>query len=83
MKTITDSVKKTGRLVVVHEAYRNSGWGAEIAAQVTEEAFPYLDAAPLRLGAKPCPLPFNLELENAVVPSIDEIIEAAQKVCYR
>lgn len=83
MDTIVESVKKTGRLVVVHEAHRTTGWGAEIAAQVTESAFRYLDAAPLRLGAKACPLPFNLALETAVVPSVKEIIDAAKAVCYR
>lgn len=83
METITESVKKTGRLVVVHEAHRAAGWGAEVAAQVTESAFRYLDAPPLRLGAKACPLPFNLELETAVVPSVENIIDAAKTVCYR
>ncbi len=83
MDTINESVRKTGRLVVVHEAHRNAGWGAEIAAQVTEDSFKYLDAAPVRLGTKACPLPFNLNLENAVVPSIRNIIDAAQAVCYR
>ena len=83
IETIAASVKKTGRLVVVHEAHRNAGWGAEIAAEVTERAFKYLDAAPVRLGAKACPLPFNLELESAVVPGVKDIIEAARAVCYR
>jgi pyruvate dehydrogenase E1 component beta subunit len=83
MQTIEESVKKTGRLVIVHEAHRNAGWGAEIAAQVTESAFRYLDAPPVRLGAKACPLPFNLALETAVVPSVKEIIDAAKAVCYR
>ncbi len=80
---IIDSVKKTGRLVVVHEAHRTAGWGAEIAALVTEKAFPYLDAPPLRLGAKACPLPFNLGLENAVVPSVDEIVQSAKAALYQ
>ena len=82
-ETIVESVKKTGRLVVVHEAHRNCGWGAEVASQVTEEAFRYLDAAPVRLGAKACPLPFNLALETAVVPSVKDIVDAARAVCYR
>ncbi len=82
MDTINASVRKTGRIVVVHEAHRNAGWGAEVAAQVAEDSFKYLDAAPLRLGAKACPLPFNLNLENAVVPSVQDIIAAARAVCY-
>lgn len=83
MRTITESVKKTGRLVVVHEAHRNAGWGAEIAAQVTEEAFPYLDAAPLRLGTAACPLPFNLNLENTATPQVADIVQAAKAVLYK
>ena len=81
--TIVGSVRKTGRLVIAHEAHRNAGWGAEVAAEVTEKAFKYLDAAPIRLGAKACPLPFNLNLESAVVPSVKEIINASKAVCYR
>lgn len=83
MSTITESVKKTGRLVVVHEAHRNAGWGAEVAAQVTENAFPYLDAAPIRLGTAPCPLPFNLNLENAATPQVADIVKAAKAVLYK
>ena len=82
-ETIVNSVKKTGRLVVVHEAHRTAGWGAEVAAMVTEEAFRYLDAPPLRLGAKACPLPFNVELENAATPQVADIVAAAKSVCYR
>ena len=82
-ETIINSVKKTGRLVVVHEAHRNAGWGAEVAAMVTEEAFRYLDAAPVRLGTKACPLPFNVNLENAATPQVADIVAACRQVCYR
>ena len=82
-ETIVQSVKKTGRLVVVHEAHRSAGWGAEVAAMVAEEAFRYLDAPPLRLGTKACPLPFNVGLENAATPQVSDIVEAARRVCYR
>ncbi len=81
--TIFESVKKTGRLVVVHEAHQVAGWGAEVAAQVTEKAFKYLDAPPVHLGTKACPIPFNIELENAVVPSVTDIVNACKSVCYR
>ena len=50
---------------------------------VTEEAFRYLDAAPVRLGTKACPLPFNVDLENAATPQIADIIAACKQVCYR
>ncbi len=81
-ETVVNSVKKTGRLVVVHEAHKNCGWGAEVAAIVTEEAFNFLDAAPVRLGTKPCPLPFNVGLENAATPQVSDIVGVAKRVCY-
>ncbi len=83
LDTIEKSVKKTGRLVVVHEAHRTAGWGAEIAAEITERVFPYLDAPPLRLGAKACPLPFNLGLENAATPQVDDIVKATKATLYK
>jgi pyruvate/2-oxoglutarate/acetoin dehydrogenase E1 component len=82
LDTIVESVKKTGRLVVVHEAHRTAGWGAEVASQVTETAFRYLDAPPVRLGALACPLPFNLGLEEAATPQIADIVAAVKQVCY-
>ena len=81
--TIITSVKKTGRLAVIHEAHRNAGWGAEVASQVVEGAFPYLDAPPARLGTKQCPLPFNLGLENAATPQAEDIVAAAKALLYR
>ncbi len=81
--TIVESVKKTGRLITVHEAHKVMGPGTEIAAEVMEKAFKYLDAPPTRLGAKYCTLPFNLGLENAVVPQVDEIVEAVKKSLYK
>lgn len=83
LDTMVASVKKTGRCVVVHEAHRNAGPGAEIAASITEQAFKYLDAPVARLGAKSCPLPFNLGLENAVVPQEADIVQAVRAVLYR
>jgi pyruvate dehydrogenase E1 component beta subunit len=81
--TIINSVKKTCRAVVVHEAHRTAGAGAEIAAMITEEAFKYLDAPVARLGAKQCTLPFSLVLENAVVPQEEDIIRAVKSVLYK
>jgi pyruvate dehydrogenase E1 component beta subunit len=79
---IVASVKKTGRLVTVHEAHKNMGWGTEIAALVTEKAFAYLDAPPERVGSKMCSLPFNLGLENAVVPQTEDIVAAVKKTLH-
>lgn len=81
--TVAESVKKTGRMVVVHEAHQNNGWGAQVIAEVSKMVFPYLDAAPIHLGAKACPLPFNIGLEQAVLPSVKEIVDACRATLYR
>jgi pyruvate dehydrogenase E1 component beta subunit len=80
--TIANSVKKTGRLITVHEAHKNMGWGTEVVAQVAEKAFKYLDAPPIRIGAKMCSLPFNLGLENAVVPQVADIVAAVKTTLH-
>ncbi len=80
---LSSSVKKTGRCVVVHEAHRTCGVGAEISSQLYKQAFCYLDAPIERLGAKQCPLPFNLGLENAVVPQPEDIINAVKRTLYK
>ena len=80
---LSSSVKKTGRCVVVHEAHRTCGVGAEISSQLYEQAFCYLDVPIERLGAKQCPLPFNLGLENAVVPQPEDIINAVKRTLYK
>jgi pyruvate dehydrogenase E1 component beta subunit len=67
---------------VVHEAHKTAGVGAEIAAMIMENAFEYLDAPVIRLGAKQCPLPFNLGLENAVVPQPDDIYNAVRRTLW-
>lgn len=82
-ETVINSVKKTGRAVVAHEAHRTGGVGAEIASIINEEAFEYLDAPVLRLGAKQCTLPFNLGLENAVIPQEEDLIQAIKVVLHQ
>ncbi len=74
-ETILNSVKKTNRLLIVHEAWRNGGFGAEVAAMVVEKAFDYLDAPIGRLGAPDTPMPYNDELERIAIPSQERIIE--------
>ena len=78
--TILDSVKKTSRLVVAHEAVKRGGFGAEIAAMVMEQALDYLDAPVARVGARPVPMPFNDKLELATIPSRDDIVAAIRSV---
>lgn len=65
---IVESVKKTGRLVIVEESNQRGGWGAEVAAIVADEAIGYLDAPIRRVAAPDVPIPFAPVLEAAVVP---------------
>jgi 2-oxoisovalerate dehydrogenase E1 component len=83
MACFVKSVQKTHRCVVVHEAWRTGGLGGEIASQITEEAFDWLDAPVERVGAMEVPMPYNDKLEREVIPSQKAIIEAVRKVCYR
>ncbi len=78
--TIVQSVQKTGRAVVVHEAVRNYGIGAEIAASIQEAAFDYLDAPVQRVGAPFSPVPFSPVLEQAWLPAKAEIIAAVEAI---
>lgn len=71
--TVTESVRKTNRAIVVHEAVRFGGLGAEIAAQIQEEAFDYLDAPVGRIGAPFSPVPFSPALESHYVPDAASI----------
>jgi len=79
-EAILNSVKKTHRLVIVHEEVKISGSGAEIAAMVAEKAFGYLDAPILRVAAPFCPVPFSGKLEAEFIPSEDKILDAVRTV---
>lgn len=79
-ETIIQSVKKTGRALIVHEAAKTGGLGGELSALISEsEAFDYLDAPIMRLAGKDVPIPYNPILEKAVVPSQKEIEDAIIK----
>ena len=82
-KTITDSVRKTNRLLVVEEGWPTYGVGAEIAAGVQERCFDDLDAPILRLGGAEVPMPYNQHLEKAAIPSADDIVRIALKTIGR
>ncbi len=83
-ETIIESVKKTGRAVVVHEAVKRGGFGGEIASVIQEsEAFDYLDAPIQRLGGRFIPIPYNPELEKNSVPQVADIIEGVKATIYR
>jgi acetoin:2,6-dichlorophenolindophenol oxidoreductase subunit beta len=79
LDTIVESVKRTNRLVVAHEAVEHGGFGAEIVAEVQAEAFDYLDAPIQRVGAPFTPIPVSPPLEDAYLPGADEVYEAALK----
>ncbi|PRR93660.1 MULTISPECIES: alpha-ketoacid dehydrogenase subunit beta [unclassified Bacillus (in: firmicutes)] len=80
-ETIIESVKKTGKCIVVHEAVKRGGYGGEIASMIAEsEAFDYLDAPIKRLGGLAVPIPYNPTLEKAVIPQVPDIIEAVKEL---
>jgi pyruvate dehydrogenase E1 component beta subunit len=78
--TLVESVKKTGQAVIVHEAHRRAGPGAEIAAILAEEAIGYLDGPILRVATKNVPFPYSPELEKFILPSVEDIVEAVEGV---
>ena len=77
MDTVIASVRKTGRLLIVHEAVQDFGAGAEIAARVADELFDELRTPVRRLGAPPVPMPFSPDLERTLLPSASAIAAAA------
>ncbi len=72
--TVVESIKKTHRGLVVHEAVKFGGFGGEITAQIQEQAFDYLDAPIMRVGAPFCPVPFSPALEQIYMPNADAIV---------
>ena len=80
---IVASVKKTGRCVTVEEGWPQSGIGAEIAAQLMDKAFDFLDAPVLRVTGKDVPMPYAANLEKLALPSVAEVIEAVKAVTYK
>lgn len=77
---IMESVQKTNRVIVLHEAVKVCGFGAEIVARINEKAFGYLAGPPIRLGAKYCIPPSHPILEQAYLPSLQNIVDAARKL---
>jgi 2-oxoisovalerate dehydrogenase E1 component beta subunit len=75
-QAVLDSVRKTSKLLVLHEDTRTGGFGAEIAASVGEEAFEHLDAPVRRLAAPDTPVPFSPPLEKAFIPQVADVVSA-------
>ena len=82
-ETILASVKKTGRMISCEEGFPFAGIGAELAMQVMEGAFDYLDAPVMRVTGKDVPMPYAANLEALALPQITDIVEAGKAVCYR
>jgi len=78
--TIIDSVKKTGRVVIVHEAPKTCGFGGELVSLICEKAFYYLEAQPVRVTGFDTPFPYTLE--NEYLPRAPRILSAIQKVAH-
>ena len=83
IEAILESVRKTNRLVCVEEGWFFAGIGATISSIVIKEAFDYLDAALEVVSGKEVPLPYAENLEKMSLPTVEEIVAAAKRACYR
>ncbi|MDE2133889.1 MAG: pyruvate dehydrogenase complex E1 component subunit beta [Alphaproteobacteria bacterium] len=81
--TVIESVKKTNRVVTVEQGWPICSIGSEIASQVVDKAFDWLDAPPTKVTGKDVPMPYAANLEKLALPSVDDVIAAAKAVCYR
>jgi pyruvate dehydrogenase E1 component beta subunit len=80
---VVESVKKTNRCVIVEEAWPVCSVSSEVAAQIMTHAFDYLDAPVARVNGKDVPMPYAANLEKLALPTVDEVVEAANAVLYR
>jgi pyruvate/2-oxoglutarate/acetoin dehydrogenase E1 component len=78
--TIVESVRQTNRLVICHEAVERAGWAGEIAMQVMERAFDFLDGPIVRVCGKNVPMPYSSSLEDAVIPREEDLILAIRQL---
>jgi 2-oxoisovalerate dehydrogenase E1 component beta subunit len=77
---VLESVRKTSKVLVLHEDTHTGGFGAEIAATIAEEAFEHLDAPPKRITAPDTPVPFSPALEAAFIPQVDDVAAALREL---
>lgn len=82
-RTVVESVRRTGRLLIVEEGPRRGGWGASVAAAVADEAIGYLDGPIRRITGSDLPLPFAPHLERELVPDVDDIEAGALQLLRR
>jgi 2-oxoisovalerate dehydrogenase E1 component beta subunit len=76
-EAILNSVKKTTRVILLHEDTRTGGFAGELTARITEKAFDCLDAPPMRVTAPDCPVPYSPPLEEAFLPKVEDVVKAA------
>jgi pyruvate dehydrogenase E1 component beta subunit len=81
--TVIESVKKTNRIVTVEQGWPICSIGSEIASQVVEQAFDYLDAPPTKVTGRDVPMPYAANLEKLALPHVEDVVAAAKSVCYR
>ena len=81
-ETIINSVKKTNRVIVLYEDLEFVGFGSEIASQIADKAFEYLDAPIIRVAAKYTPIPFAAQMENFILPSDEDVEEAVDRLIH-
>src|SRR5687768_17030421 len=82
IETIVKSVKKTNRVVVAEESHPFCGVAAEISSEIMERAFDYLDAPVKRVSGVDVPMPYAKNLEDMVVPRVDQLVAAVREVSY-
>ena len=78
IETVLESVRKTHRAVVVEEVWKTGGFGAEVAAQIQEGAFEYLDAPVVRVAGEDVPMPYSRPLEQAAIPDTNKVVQAVK-----
>ncbi|MFH5923739.1 pyruvate dehydrogenase complex E1 component subunit beta [Roseomonas xinghualingensis] len=81
--TVLASVRKTNRLVTLEEGWAFANVGGEVAMQVIENAFDYLDAPPVRVAGADVPMPYAANLEKLALPTVAQVVEAVRKVTYK
>lgn len=80
METVVDSVKKTNKVAIVHQACLTGGIGAEVGMRITEVTFDYLDSPVKRIGSRDVPVPFSPGLEDFIVPTEKRIEEEIKMI---
>jgi pyruvate dehydrogenase E1 component beta subunit len=79
LETVTDSVKKTNRAVIVEEVWKTGGFAGEIASAIQEKVFDYLDGPVVRVGGSDVPTPYNGALEAATIPNAERVLKSIEK----